>query len=210
MTVVPRDARWIGWGDGSGVDSLTAIQSHTSTSGHTRSGIVWFAPTAFDWSGTVAWGRDRIVSASGDRLAYRRWENGSLSQIVRVEASPSVRTVSDVEPIRDWAARSSSSFPVSEYLAHVQMPDTVPFFGEVRVDEVGRVWLADYQPDPEELPNDSTRWTVFTSEGHPIMRVVTPFSVDVLEIGRDYLLVRLKDELEVESIGVFALATVGE
>ena len=204
VEVSPPRRLWVGWGTTEAIDSLDAYQTHSTTTVHTADGSVWFLATPFDGTGGAAWGRDRLVMSSSDVFGIRVWEDRRHVRTVRVHATPISRTPAHLDPMRAWGQSEEASYPVERFL-EVDLPDAVPFFGAVVVDQVGRVWLEEYRPAPELLPMRSTTWTVFDDEGVPMARVIGAPSEDVLEIGGDYLLVRRRDALDVESVALLEL-----
>ena len=57
---------------------------------------------------------------------------------------------------------------------------------------------------PQE-ENPVPLWTVFDLEGRVLGFVETPQGLDILQIGEDFILGRVKDEFEVEYVQVWAL-----
>ncbi len=200
-----RRVRSFGLADGNSVTTLDTVLSETTTYVH-DSKWLWFISTAFDWSGGFVAGKDRVVVATNSTFEYRVWlGDGRLGSIVRVDTTASQLRSSHLDPIRAWAASGESPYDPSRYLAEAPFPDTIPFFGEVLVDEVGRVWLAEYGPDVELLPREFWDWTVFAADGLPQARIRTRSPSDLLEIGEDYVLMRLVDDLGVHTLGLFDL-----
>ena len=84
-----------------------------------------------------------------------------------------------------------------------EMPrhETYPAYRSIRADREGRIWLEDSRG-----PGDETRWwTVFSPEGHALGRVRMPDGFTVFEIGSDYVLGLVRDELEVERVRLHRL-----
>ncbi len=79
--------------------------------------------------------------------------------------------------------------------------ETYPAFSVIRADAEGRIWLADYRAPEEER----RLWTVFSPDGHALGRVQTPDGLNVLEIGSDYVIGLIRDDLEVEHVRLHAL-----
>jgi hypothetical protein len=63
------------------------------------------------------------------------------------------------------------------------------------------LWVQDY-----ELPgSDTVTWSIFDVEGHWISELVVPRDWQVLDIGADYLLVLVEDELDIERVRKYSL-----
>lgn len=60
------------------------------------------------------------------------------------------------------------------------------------------LWVKEYETPGEERPG--TLWTVFDPEGHALGFVETPEALSTYEIGEDYILTRVRDELGVEYV----------
>ena len=69
------------------------------------------------------------------------------------------------------------------------------------MDRLGRLWIHGFDPDPATV----TPWFVTNPAGRLIARISLPHELDPLDIGRDYVLGRARDELEVETIVLFEI-----
>ena len=74
-------------------------------------------------------------------------------------------------------------------------------------DRTGHLWVEEYELAGEEM--DGVLWTVFDPDGHVLGFVETPEELTIYEIGEDYLLGRVVDELEVDYVQLWALERVG-
>lgn len=81
--------------------------------------------------------------------------------------------------------------------------DYFPAFSSVIGDALGHLWVEEYKYPRED--RGGTLWTVFDPEGHALGFVETPEGLEVYEIGEDYILGRVRDELDIESIQLWAL-----
>jgi 6-bladed beta-propeller len=80
------------------------------------------------------------------------------------------------------------------------LPDGVAY-RYVRVDRLGRLWVRN-----EPAPADAAReWLVYGPEGSILGRVETPRSFDPMQTGRDFVLGRAYDEMNVEHVEMYAL-----
>ena len=68
---------------------------------------------------------------------------------------------------------------------------------------MGYLWVEEYEFPGEK--RDGVLWTVFDPEGRVMGFVETPEGVRVFEIGADYLLGTVRDELGVEYVRVWGL-----
>ncbi|MFC1662004.1 6-bladed beta-propeller [Gemmatimonadota bacterium] len=86
-------------------------------------------------------------------------------------------------------------------LADIPLPDFLPPYRRMMVDSEQNVWLEDYSISPG-APNS---WAVFDSSGRWLGGVTLPEGLDPYEIGPDYLLGEVEDEMDVERVVVYAL-----
>jgi len=85
---------------------------------------------------------------------------------------------------------------VAELYAPVPVPDSLPVFQTLLVDEVGWLWAEVYDFDPAQ-PRE---WVVFDEGGRAHGTVQTPPGLEVQWIGRDAILGVWKDEFDVEYV----------
>lgn len=83
--------------------------------------------------------------------------------------------------------------------------ETYPAYRSFTGDAVGNLWVRDF------LPPDDERgiWTVLDSEGRAVGKVETPLGLRIFEIGDDYILGVMRDELDVEWLQLYALNKPG-
>ena len=155
--------------------------------------------------------RDDLVVVSPTKpyeiKAFRT--DGSLARILRRDHAPRSPTPADLEPyiqhelshfrhppegFRESARRMLESLPMAE---------TFPAFSSIIADALGYLWVEEYEFPGEE--RDGVLWTVFDPEGRVMGFVETPEGVRVFEIGADYLLGTVRDELGVEYVRVWGL-----
>lgn len=133
--------------------------------------------------------------------------DGELRRIVRTGApSPPVteemreawtdRRVATMPPERQADARAASmALPAGE---------TVPPYGALAVDRIGRLWVQDYAGLV-----DAPAWTVYDTGGAQVGRVVLPAGFRPFDIGEDWVLGRETDELEVEHVRLYTFEPEG-
>jgi hypothetical protein len=173
--------------DGSDVRILGAVQAGTSS------------PTIFMRANNVAF-RDLLVSGDGRKAEIRIFRiNGRLRRVIRWNEST---TPVSPEVLRQFATNTVDAGELEAHLERTFMtahPNELPVYHELRVDEVGRIWMLDY---PEILtdPQPPVAWTVFDSTGAPMGRVEQPYVAQatgqpaIVWIGNDQVLLRWIDE----------------
>jgi hypothetical protein len=90
---------------------------------------------------------------------------------------------------------------IQRMLIDMPFPETLPAYGEFRVDEEGNLWVSDYRRPGEK----ATRWTVFDPSGAALGVVEMPPRFTPYQIGSDFVLGRWQDELDVEHVRVYGL-----
>ena len=83
------------------------------------------------------------------------------------------------------------------------MADSFPAFSSFIGDAAGHLWVREYDFPREERP--APLWTVFDPEGRVLGYLETPRGLRIFEIGADYILGRMRDELDVEYVQVWPL-----
>jgi hypothetical protein len=91
-----------------------------------------------------------------------------------------------------------------QYFANVPFPEDLPAYRQLEVDREGNLWVQAW--DPPGSPEIS--WSVFSPAGRWITEVRGPRG-QILEIGRDYLILLLRDELGVERVAVMRIIKPG-
>ena len=89
------------------------------------------------------------------------------------------------------------------YLESGTMAEAFPAFSSVIGDRAGYLWIREYDFPGEE--RKAPLWTVFDPGGLVLGYIETPTALEIYEIGEDYILGRVHDELEVEYVQVWPL-----
>jgi hypothetical protein len=149
---------------------------------------------------------DRILAGTNDAYSLDVYgQDGTLESIVRLAHDPDPVRPGDFDFLRDEALAGidSDQFRQMERESWDAMPhhETFPAFESFTGDAAGHFWVRDYLPPDDER----SIWTVFDSEGTALGKVETPVDLRVLEIGEDYILGVLRDELDVEWLQLYAL-----
>jgi hypothetical protein len=164
-------------------------------------------PPLFRRSTGLLAGPDFLLEAANDTWEFRvHTPGGELTRIVRRWGTPARLT----EPLRREAIErrlaedgsSGDGDDLRRTLETMPVPETLPAFGQVAVARSGHIWVEDYDPARPE----SMAWTVVDPEGMIAARVELPGRFRPMEIGDDYLLGVLTDELDVERVVLAPLA----
>jgi hypothetical protein len=160
-------------------------------------------PFGSDPLNTVRGQRLYYVNADASEIQVRR-SDGSLEKLVRRDITPRVVTSDDIEWWRrDLSANSGDRVrPVLEVLfQEVAVPETMPAYSSLHVDDAGNIWAQDYTRSDEGAP----RCQIFNPDGRWLGSVQMPERLQVTEIGADYVLGIHRDELDVESVRLYQI-----
>ncbi|WP_419943057.1 hypothetical protein [Candidatus Palauibacter sp.] len=150
------------------------------------------------------WG-DLIVIGSNDLYEIRAYStDGELARIVRREHDVRSPTQADLDHHLAERYADNTEEERAEALAALEdMPllEAFPAFGRVLTDSRGYLWVEDYQLPGEPAP----AWTVFDPEGRVQGPMDPPSDLSLFEIGEDYVLGRVSDDIGVERVQLWSL-----
>lgn len=144
-----------------------------------------------------------FVGGASDRYELGFYDlDGTLLRLLRLDrpvrpVDDAVRAAYEEEQLAG-AADAEARASVRERLEGLVYPPSLPAFSDLEVDALGNVWVQDHRPPGEDGGPD--RWLVFDPEGRILGAVELPAGFTVFEIGEDYVLGRLTDDLEVERV----------
>ncbi len=133
---------------------------------------------------------------------------GRLQRLIKLDVHVQAVTPDDLERYRTrrLGAVSESRRPgIERMLERVPFPDSMPAYDALEVDEAGNLWVRDYVPEWEA----ETRWIVFDPDGAVLGTLRAPRSLEVHQIGDDFVLGTLTDELDVEHLRLYRLEKGG-
>ena len=78
---------------------------------------------------------------------------------------------------------------------------TLPAFEEVHLDHAGRIWLG----APHALDTDVREWKVLNADFHPLATLQLPAPAEILDVGRDRILLLLRDEMDAETVQLYSI-----
>jgi hypothetical protein len=133
---------------------------------------------------------------------------GRLRRIFRVGVAGRSVTREMYERRVEWGARNNPSQRSRMASSYSQMPipDALPVFSSLQVDELGWLWAEIYEWDPAR----PKRWMVFDLDGRARGVIQTPPGLEIQSIGRDHILTVWFDELDVEHVQRYRLNRVPE
>jgi hypothetical protein len=152
----------------------------------------------------VAGGAELFVGTAESYEILVLNQSGKLVRMIRRTVPIRKATRGEREAVADRAAqRASSSEAAREarewILAHAR--DEVPPYSRIMLDATGLLWVAEY-PILYDAP---TWWAVYDPHGGLLGDVRMPHLLDVLQIGRDFVLGVRRDAYGRESLYVYDL-----
>jgi hypothetical protein len=154
----------------------------------------------------VAVGARSYVYGAADSYELREYNlNGSVDRILRIDhAAPSISNDDVAEYRRDRLERAEQegTRPAMErLLSELPFPATLPPYERAVLDEEENLWIADYRVTRSR----SATWKVFSARGDFMGSVAAPPQLEIVQIGRDFVLGQWIDEWDVEHIRMYRL-----
>lgn len=165
---------------------VSIVGPYPHTEYHTQRSDRYFGPLRFTRRMVVGvWG-SLVVAGPNDAYELRmHGPHGAVERIIRLDRSP-------VSPDEGHRRALVEEDPNPD--RDVPMAATLPMFDRVIGDDLGCLWVRDYNMPGE----DTVWWTVFDAEGAVITRLETSDRWRVWEIGRDYILASQIGDLDIQ------------
>ena len=166
----------------------------------------------------VIFGRRLVVAPWGDLLvvnATDRYEirafaaEGTLARVVRRDHGPRTPTPTQVDAYVEARVAQAPGEAVEQrmelrrHYQSVPVADHLPAFGTVMADALDHLWVEEYEVPGED--SSAPLWTVFDAEGRALGFVETPVGLEIQEIGANYIVGRVEDDLGVDFVQVWSL-----
>lgn len=173
--------------------------------GRTIAVVMW--PLPFGRASMSAVAGERVYAGANDAFEIGGYAPGSgLIRIVRRLRPNRAATADDIERFKQdrlTAARDDDARRrIERQLAEVTFPETLPAFSGLAADAAGNLWVQEYA-----VGDDVNRWDVFDPDGRWLGTVGLPPGLEPYEIGEDYVLGAVDDELGVERVRLHRITT---
>ena len=151
----------------------------------------------------AVWGELVVIGVQDSYEIKAFATDGSLVRIVRRDGDLDRPTKADLD---EYYARRFADLPDEDRISNLNavrdMPlvDSYPAFAEILSDRAGYLWVREYRAGV---------WTVFDPEGRAQGLIETPPGLRTFEIGQDYILGWVYDELGVEYVQLWPLSRNG-
>ena len=154
------------------------------------------------------WG-DLVVITTTSRYELRAFtKDGVPARIVRRGHEPRAPGEAEIEAeIRTRPMIAQVGAEPTRRPYHSSVAEHYPAFASVMSDALDHLWVREYEVPGEERPG--SLWTVFDAEGRVQGLVEMPAGLVIHEIGEDYILGKLRDELDIEYVQVWPLERSG-
>jgi hypothetical protein len=162
----------------------------------------------------IPFGKVPTATASPSHLYFsdqEDWEievhapDGALTRLIRQEWEPVPVTTEHgeryVEEMVAGEGDPEQASRIRQYYGGLPLPEHFPPFGELKSDQLGYLWVQDFQGFSDDAPT----WTIFDPEGRRAGRLTLPQRFYPIEIGSDYVLGLGWDESDVEYIRMYGL-----
>ena len=168
---------------------------------------------AFDIRPDAALGREGLLLTLGEDQGpeiLHYGASGSLHRVIRLDEPVSAPSRGDIERLVEFqlapyempdTTRERITEDRIRRNSEMPLPEIKPVFSRLLVDDIGWLWAELYRFDLRE----PVRWLVFGPNGEGMGSVDMPPDLEVLQIGRDFVLGVWQDELEVEYVRRHAL-----
>ena len=129
--------------------------------------------------------------------------DGEMTQLVGREVAREPVTSAMISDYKKQFSTTSESAPrMVPGVDDLPYPDSLPPYRRLWVDREGWLWIQRY-----DAPSDTVvTWSVFNPNGRWETDVVVPRTWQIQDIGMDYVLALIRDDLDIERIGRFALS----
>ena len=156
------------------------------------------------------WG-DLVVVGHTGRYELKAFAGeGTLARMIRRDHRQRAPTAAEVSAYIDaemdlnsWAT-GSEALALRRRFEAVPVADHLPAFASIMTDGLGHLWVEEYESPAD--PRPTRVWTVFDPDGKVLGFVETPDGLVIHEVGEDYILGSMEDDLGVESVQVWPLA----
>jgi hypothetical protein len=162
----------------------------------------------FGESSSLAVGADRFIAGTNTNYqltAYTPAGESALTIVKQERRRPASKA--DVDAYRQYLlSRNLGNVPAevrasaSRRVAAIPHRESLPSFGDIRVDNQGYLWVAQFG-----VPGQAGKWDIFDPSGVWLGTLEVPGDLTIQEIGPDYVLGVATDELGVERVEMYSL-----
>jgi hypothetical protein len=168
-----------------------------------------FSPVIFGEQFLIASGGASIAVGKGKPYAIQIYDpTGKSVRTVQRATAETQATPEHVRRFKEWevaALPPESRALREESIKKVPSARTLPAYRGLEFDRDGNLWVEEYWM----TKNDPRQWSIFDLNGRWLGRIVLPHELEILDLGSDYVLGRVRDELGVEQIRLHRIRRAG-
>jgi hypothetical protein len=131
--------------------------------------------------------------------------SGELLRITRLREPDRTASEDDrmsfAEAELAWMREGEGKTAALSMYSEMPLPDRMPVYQSLVVDDQGWVWAELYRTGLSEL----SEWLVFDSEGRGRGKIQIPNDIQVLQVGGDFILGLWQDDFQVQYVQLFEL-----
>ncbi|HSG81465.1 MAG TPA: hypothetical protein VLC48_04385 [Gemmatimonadota bacterium] len=168
-------------------------------------GGFWFTRPLFAGRSEIVVAALKLYAASTTSPEVQVWSaDGQLGLLIRRSGEP--RRVTDGDRSLQAEELLEASDPrerermVSAF-ARMSVPDVMPAFGRLTVDDAANVWVEDYRVTESE----ASHWFVYGPDGRLRAEADWPAGVEPYHVGADFLLGLWRDDLDAEHVRLYRI-----
>lgn len=187
------------------IGSYPGLRMHVRTMEFGDNSVRVPAPLIFSPTTVLRPQGDAVVVGTNDRYELRIvGVDGAVHRLVRrpYQRTPVTQAEIDSSQARTREAMQRANMPAELMEQQLDRPaaDSLPAYGSILVDLAGNLWVQEYA-----LSWSTAGWSVFDPEGLYLGDVAVPTDFRVTDIGRDYVLGVVTDEMDVERVLLYGL-----
>ena len=182
---------------------LTYFREMRSRAGRTMP-VATRLPFSPPWSFAVD--RDRFYQGGRARYEIAAHDTaGAIRLLIRRPGPLRPLTTAVVDDYKAQLLAAAGDDPnrrrdIEDRLDPSKLPDSLPAYRALRVDREGMLWVRLYDP-----AGTSPMWSVHDRDGRWVTDVAIPTALSIQEIGRDYILAVVPDDVGVERVRLYRL-----
>ncbi len=150
---------------------------------------------------------DRFVAGVTDHFQLRVYgADGRLERLIRAPSRERPVTQEEWDRVLQDELAASEDTPearraVQEQAELAPAPEVRPAFDQFVADGEHYLWVGPYRPEP----GPTVAWTIVDIDGPILGTVEVPRNLRILEVGADYILGSVRDDLGVETVRLYRL-----
>jgi hypothetical protein len=156
--------------------------------------LAFGGPIPFSSMPSAAVKRNGALITEGALPEIKEYDlEGRVQRIIRVDEPPRHITDADIQRYVEVTGK-----PLNP---DIPIPEMMPTFESLLVDDEGWLWAKVYEWDPARRP----AWVVFDNSGRVLGSIETPVGLHVYQINSDFILGVWTDDLDVEHVRRYRL-----